>query len=136
MFAWKSEYVTGITFIDEQHKMLFDIANKAFDIYKNDLILDKYDRIMEVIEELEDYTKYHFGEEEKFMLNNKYKKFFSHKVQHDELINDLANMKLKEIDKNQDKALLEILNFVLEWIQNHILKTDLGMTVEIKKNLL
>lgn len=135
MFQWKNEYVTGIDFIDEQHKMLFEIAYKAYDIYKNDMILDKYDKIVEVIEELKEYTKYHFGEEEKFMLENKYKKFFSHKIQHDDLINDLDKMNLKDMDHNQDKALLDILNFVLEWIQNHILKTDLGMTAEIKKSL-
>lgn len=135
MFQWKDEYVTGVKFIDEQHKMLFEIAFKAFDIYKNELILDKYDRILEVVEELKEYTKYHFEQEEKFMLESKYKKFFSHKVQHDDLIKDLEKMNLKEIDQNQDKALLDILNFVLEWIQNHILKTDLGMTAELKEML-
>ncbi|MBL4933350.1 bacteriohemerythrin [Clostridium paridis] len=131
MFNWKDEYYTGVDFIDEQHKRLFEIAGMAYDVYKNDFIVDKFDRIVEIINELKDYTEYHFGEEEAFMIKNNYKKFLSHKVEHDDLMKDINGIDFSKIDKDQEKSLLDLINFVIDWIQNHILKVDLNMTKEV-----
>ena len=131
MFNWKDEYYTGVDFIDEQHKKLFEIAGRAYDVYKNDFIVDKFDRIVEIINELKDYTEYHFGQEEAFMMKNNYKKFLSHKVEHDDLMKDINGIDFSKIDKDQEKSLLDLINFVIDWIQNHILKVDLNMTKEV-----
>ncbi|MDD7795755.1 bacteriohemerythrin [Clostridium sp. 'White wine YQ'] len=131
MFNWKDEYYTGVDFIDEQHKRLFEIAGRAYDVYKNDFIMDKFDKIVEIIGELKDYTEYHFGQEEAFMMKNNYKKFLSHKVEHDDLMKDINGIDFNKIDKDQESSLLDLINFVVDWIQNHILKVDLNMTKEV-----
>ncbi|MDF2882228.1 MAG: hemerythrin-like metal-binding protein [Clostridiaceae bacterium] len=124
MITWKNDFLVGIDEIDEQHKKLFEIANKAYELLKNDFYVDKYDRIIAIIEELKDYTVFHFNFEEEYMMKINYKRFFTQKIQHDSFIKKINEMNLNEIDSNQDQSLLELLDFVVNWIGNHILIMD------------
>lgn len=134
MFEWRKEYETGIKIIDGQHKELFKIGNESYDLLKNDLIIDKYDKVLEILNKLLDYCEYHFSTEEKYLLDIGYKKFLSHKVQHEEFIKDLKNANLSKIDKNQDEYIMKVLEFFMKWISGHILSTDMDY-VKYKKNL-
>ena len=91
---------------------------------KNDFVTDKYDRIVDIIEELKDYAVYHFSFEEKYMASIKYRKLFSHKVIHDDFIAKINEVDLDNVDESQDEYLLGILDFVVQWIEQHILGTD------------
>lgn len=124
MIQWSEEYRLGLHSIDEQHKYLFAIANKAYELLKNDLRLDKYDQILEILDELTDYTAVHFKEEEQYMASINYPKLLSHKVQHADFIEKISNIDLNKVDNDQDKYLLDLLDFFAEWLLNHILKTD------------
>lgn len=44
---------------------------------------------------------------------------------HDRFINKIQNLDLEEIDENQQDAVLKLLNFIYNWITNHILGMDL-----------
>lgn len=121
---WKDEYLIGIKEIDEQHKKLFEIANSAYDLLKNNLYLDKYDRIVIILEELKSYTIFHFTAEENYMESIGYKRMFSQKVEHSKFIEKMNKINLDEIDKNQDEYIIGILEFVVNWIDSHILTTD------------
>lgn len=118
------KYMLGQRMIDDDHRELFRILEECFNIYGDKLIVDKYDKIMDVIEELKDYTEYHFNKEEEVMLNAKYNKFFSHKVQHIEFIKKLDEIDFKKIDIDQNEEVRGILNFILKWLEDHILYTD------------
>lgn len=124
MIQWKESYRIGVEEIDKQHQKLFEIANQAYDLLKNDMLVDKYDRIVSLIEELRDYTVYHFGYEENYMASINYKKRLSHKVIHDDFIAKINEVNLDNVDENQDQYLTEILDFVVQWIEQHILGTD------------
>jgi len=124
MIQWKDSYRLGIEEIDKQHQKLFEIANRAYDLLKNDMLVDKYDRIVSIIEELREYTIYHFGYEEKYMVSINYKKLLSHKVVHDDFIAKINEIDLDKVDESQDQYLAEILDFVVQWIEQHILGTD------------
>ena len=60
----KEEYYTGIPQIDAEHKRLFEIAESAYELRRNEFIPDKYDNIRDLLEELREYTKEHFKHEE------------------------------------------------------------------------
>lgn len=130
MIKWKDEYLIGIEQIDEQHKKLFEIAGKAYDLLNNDFYTDKYGKILEIIDELKEYTIFHFKSEEEYMLSIGYKRFLSQKVEHDEFINKISNIDFKVIDEDQDKYILKILEFILDWTSNHILQKDKLITEE------
>lgn len=124
MLKWKDDYLIGVESIDEQHEKLFEIAGRAFDLLKNDMCIDKYDRIVEILEELKNYAIYHFKSEEEYMLSIEYKRFISHKVEHDEFIEKVNNADLKKIDVDQDAYLMSLLEFIVNWTSDHILKND------------
>lgn len=124
MYEMKPEYYTGIKFVDEEHKKLFDIANTVYDLLIDDFIPDKYDYIMEVVNELKEYAQYHFTHEEQYMNEIRYRKFLSHKVEHDEFIEKINEYDADIIDEKQRESLLELLDFLTNWLVEHILKQD------------
>lgn len=124
MIKWKEEYALGIDHIDEQHEKLFEIAERAYELLNNDFITDKYDKIIEILGELKEYTIFHFKSEEKYMLGIRYKRFLSHKVEHERFINEINNINLNVIDLNQDEYVKGLLEFIVDWIDKHILNQD------------
>jgi len=130
MITWKDEYLLGIEHIDNQHKELFRIAGEIHELLKNELIIDKYDSIIKLLGELKDYTVFHFTSEEEYMASIGYRKLLSHKVEHNDFIEKINNVDLEKIDLDHEQYLLDILEFVLNWISNHILNTDRGYSVK------
>jgi hemerythrin len=124
MYEMKPEYYTGIGFIDEEHKKLFEIANTAYELLTNEFIPDKYDYIMEVVDELREYTKYHFDHEETYMNSIKYKRILSQKVSHDDFIEKINKYDSEIVDENQKESLLELLDFLTTWLVEHIYRQD------------
>lgn len=124
MVKWEEKYCLRVESIDEQHKELFQIANRIYDLLKNDLITDKYDHIVEIIEELKKYTVYHFKAEEEYMQSIGYKKFLSHKVAHNDFLEKMEGIDLDKIDNGHNEYLLGILDFVCVWLVEHIIKED------------
>ncbi len=124
MIKWSDDYLLGIDLIDEQHKELFRIAVDAYDLLKNDFYIDKYDRVVKLIGELKQYAVFHFETEEKYMMEIGYKKFFSHKVIHNEFVEEVNEIDLEKMDENQEEYLASIIQFVVDWIEQHILKMD------------
>ena len=124
MIEWKDEYALGIEEIDTQHKQLFEIADRIYALIQNNLVMDKYDGIVEIINELKEYTIYHFAAEEKYMESIGYKKIFSQKVAHKEFLQKMEEIDLDKIDNGQNEYLMETLDFVVEWLGQHILRED------------
>lgn len=124
MITWKDEYSIGVDSIDEQHKQLFVIANDIFDLMNNDLITDKYDQILAIINQLKDYTVEHFTAEEEYMVKSGYRKFFSHKILHTDFIEKINAVDLNQIDNGQNDYLRDIMSFVCDWLVQHILTED------------
>lgn len=124
MIKWKDEYSVGVEHIDDQHRKLFEIAGRAYDLLKDNLVLDKYDTIIAILEELKDYAVYHFNSEEQYMKEIGYRKLLSHKVMHDDFIEKVNGIDFNKVDENQNQYLLGTLDFVVNWIDGHILGQD------------
>ncbi|TCS80544.1 bacteriohemerythrin [Pectinatus cerevisiiphilus] len=123
-YEFTDDYLTGIEFIDQEHKKLFDIANEAYDLLTNNFINDKYDRILNLVVELREYTIIHFADEEKYMESIQYLHRFSHKIEHMKFVEKLNSINLEKIDANQKDSIIDLLGFLVEWLQNHIKKKD------------
>lgn len=124
MYEMKQEYFTGIDFIDEEHTKLFAIANEAHELLSNQFIPDKYDYIMKVINELKDYTRYHFNHEEEYMNSIGYRRILSQKVDHADFIEKINGFSSDSIDEDQKEALLKLVDFLNTWLVEHIMKRD------------
>lgn len=124
MLKWKDEYLIGVSLIDAQHKKLFELGNSALNLLNNNITLDKYHEIVQIIEDLFQYAKYHFKYEEEYMLKNNYRDYSDQKVEHDGFIKKLDSYNLAKLDQNQDKDIMELILFLFDWILEHILKKD------------
>ncbi len=124
MLKWNDNYLIGVEIIDNQHKELFRIATSADDLLKNEFYTDKYDKIVEIINELKDYTVIHFKTEEKYMLDIGYKRFLSHKAKHTDFIQSVNKINLENVDEQQDEYIASIIEFAVNWIVEHIYEND------------
>lgn len=123
MLKWKDNFSVKVSVLDDQHKELFNLGNKIYNALKTEKE-DKYDEIVRLLDELEEYTRYHFKTEEKLL--EKYGVVVSdeHKKEHEDFVIKLMEAKTRDLDSNQEKVLYGMLNFVADWITNHILNTD------------
>jgi hemerythrin-like metal-binding domain len=134
MYEFKEEFRTGIKEIDQEHQKLFEIADKAYTTLMDRFIPDKYDYIVEILNELKEYALTHFQHEEEYMMSINYKKLFSQKVEHQDFVDKIASYDLDKLDENQKDSIVEILDFLNSWLVNHILKSDklIGQATEQK----
>lgn len=118
------EYLTGIELVDAEHKELFHIVDKANQLVKSFDQLSGYDSIIQILNELKDYTKEHFADEEEYMESINYEGLGAQRRAHEAFIDKLENINLDQIDENPQEYLQELLEFLLGWLINHILHTD------------
>lgn len=126
-FAFTDDYITGVHPIDTQHKQLFAIIKEANDLISEDLLHDKYDKIMEILDRLQNYTREHFSDEEEYMKEIGYPKLEEQMRAHEAFIDKLVHIDVNEldaIDENQQDYLIRLIDFLLTWLSNHILKAD------------
>jgi len=124
MYEFKEEYVTGIASVDTEHKRLFEIADEAYHLTKEEFLVDKYDQVRHILGELKEYALQHFEHEEAYMESINYKHMFIQKVQHDQFREKINDMNLEHLDENTDSMLEEILEYLTNWLINHILEHD------------
>jgi hemerythrin len=129
-FAFNDEYRTGIALVDEEHRRLFEIIEQANDLIQEQLLHDKYDEIVSVITQLREYTELHFADEEAYMERIGYEGITSQRHAHRSFVEKLEVIDLEVMDDNQQAYLEELVDFLLEWLINHILKMDKKIPVQ------
>jgi len=120
LLTWSSVFSVGVKDIDDQHKKLVDLANQLNDAMRAG---HGKDVLGKVLNELVDYTVYHFGFEEKLMDKHQYPNQAAHKEEHKKLVQEVAAFKGK-FDKGDAALTSEIMNFLRDWLTKHILQTD------------
>ena len=126
-FVFTAKYYTGIELVDREHRKLFEIIGEVNALIHNDLLHDKYDEIVRLLDELREYTKFHFEDEEAYMQKINSPMLEAQKRTHQAFVDKLMSIdldKLEEIDDNQQEYLHELIEFLGGWLINHILKMD------------
>ncbi len=85
---WSDEYNLGIKGIDFQHKKLFDLVNRLYDL---DDSSSKED-LRVILYEFSDYVKTHFSDEEAYMESINYPELEKHKLIHQHIVETLINL--------------------------------------------
>ena len=127
MVKWNIGFMIGIHAMDENHRLLVQLLNEAYDEFVMGINIEE-----EFIEGLVKCIARGFDYEENFMLTSSYPKFAEHKAEH-----DIFTTRLLDIRKNyrQDATTsIQILMFLNNWIIHHIRQSDaqLGNFVEVQ----
>lgn len=118
------EYLTGITLIDEEHRELFRIVEKAHHIVKSYSVADSYDEVVQILNELKGYAAEHFQDEEEYMASICYDGLEAQKRAHASFVEKLESMDFDKIDSDPQQYMESLIEFLLGWLVQHILYTD------------
>ncbi|MFH0878374.1 MAG: bacteriohemerythrin [Lentisphaerota bacterium] len=117
---WTDQLSVNIRQIDDQHKKLVSIINTLFDAMSQGKAKDVLGK---VFNELIQYTKTHFQNEERMMQQYSYPDFAAHKKEHDDLTKTAMDLQDK-FTKGAVSLSIETSNFLKAWLTKHILGTD------------
>ncbi len=128
MYRMKPEYCTGVDFIDKEHTRLFELADETYELLHDSFLEYKTDRIISLVSELIDYTRTHFTHEEAYQKSIAYPYIAEHAAQHRQFEDSLAEIDLDSLSDDfeaQNETIENILEFLINWLINHILKVDM-----------
>lgn len=130
-----SEYKTGIPLLDEQHGQLFRLTDQAQTLLKDENMLYKFDNLRDILKGIRAYTLSHFADEEAFMIKASYARLSEHQALHQKFLDNLTRIDEEAASISlgtQDSILIELLDYLTEWLQQHILLIDKEMVKEIE----
>jgi hemerythrin len=123
-FEWKDRYSLNVGEVDRQHKKLFELGGRIYDLSRQSGDNDYYDEIVRLLEELLDYTEYHFKFEESLMTEYKFPFLKEHAKEHLYFVAKIKSISHWDIDAEQRQTLQEMVDFLSEWISSHIILED------------
>lgn len=133
MYEMKDEYLLGIEFLDAEHKQLFGLTEEAYQLLKNDNMLFKDEDLEAILKGIQDYMFKHFADEEQYMESIGYTGLEDHIAQHAhfrEKINAFFAHAENISLRTQDEMILELLDYLADWLQKHICAEDRKYVIE------
>ncbi len=119
---WNPSLAVGVDMIDEQHKKWFEMADHLFEAGRN---RKAGEFIVQMFLFLEDYTKKHFSDEERYMQSVKYPEYEAQKAMHADFIKRLTALKAEfDTSGGNIAVIMDANQMVLNWLTNHISKQD------------
>ncbi len=130
MIEWNDKYSANISLIDEQHKKLFEIINKAIIVKKHRNVTKN---VLGILDEMTEYALKHFETEERYMKDFNFPEYQAHRNEHIDFTNNSIDYKNRVIG-GDFQILNEILEYLKQWLVNHIQVTDKKYIDCFKKN--
>lgn len=123
IFTWLPEFSVNVKEIDEQHKQLVTIMNTLFNSITNDI---DEKTIKDIINQIVAFAQFHFATEEKYFDQFNYKNAAEHKAQHKELRTHVSNFieNSSRVNKSTKQVALELLDYLQDWLNEHLLFAD------------
>lgn len=123
MLNWTKSLEVGNITIDGQHEKLVDLLNQLYDAMRHQ---QSKTEITPILKELKDYTVDHFEAEQKLFMASDYPLVDEHLAMHKEFVDKLAGWE-KESAEGKLMLSVDVLNFLTDWLLNHIRQTDKKM---------
>ena len=138
--AWSDRYNVGVDIIDREHKKLFRILNKLFDIGQ----MEEKSRwvCQEAVKYFKDHAIQHFQDEEGYMISIDYAGLEMHKRIHDNFRDITLPALEKELEQKNysENAIDHFLGVCAGWLIGHTLTEDQaimsGETIKQWENLM
>ena len=123
MALWNQNLSTGIEGIDTEHQKLFQIMNRFGEACDDGV---GSSLVIEILDELIDYTVSHFNNEERQLEKKNYALLDKHKKVHQDLKNEVLAYRKEAMGCDDLNSLGDdIVVFLEEWLISHIMKMDI-----------
>ncbi len=112
--------LTHVRTMDDQHRKLVDMLNDL-----NSAVLEglSKQKVLHILDGLADYAVEHFREEEAMMRQTKYPDYDAHIQIHKVFVDKVVQTKA-DFEQGRGMVASEIVRFLVDWLINHIGKTD------------
>jgi len=119
---WSDSLSVGVDEIDDQHKSLVSMLNELHDaVTSGNASVD----LPAVIEKMKGYAMEHFATEERHMKRKNYPDLLDHMSEHAFFVSKVKDF--TAVDPEQADMLPEVMDFLKEWLVDHILNIDAKM---------
>nr|WP_312578186.1 bacteriohemerythrin [Sedimentibacter sp.] len=120
--VWTQNLAVGVELIDQQHKTWFEKADQLFEAGKQG---KSKEYIVKMFDFLDEYTKTHFRDEEKYMLSINYPEYNVQKQLHTGFISKLADLRKEyETSGANISVIINANQMILDWLVKHISMQD------------
>lgn len=120
LLEWNGDFSVNIKQFDNQHKKIVNLINELHTAMlhaKGKEVLGK------ILNDLSDYTVFHFSSEEKIMQEYNYPGYVMHKAEHDKLTKQVAEL-VENYKSGKQLISQEVMNFLKKWLVEHIAGSD------------
>lgn len=128
LIQWNSTLSVNITQIDNQHMKLVELVNTLHDRMKEG---KGKAALSGILNELTNYTVYHFKTEEDLFRKYNYPQTDAHLKEHDALVQQVVKLKA-DFDNGKSVLTLDVMNFLKDWLTLHIMGDDKAYTPFLK----
>jgi putative two-component system response regulator len=122
---WHDSFSVGVRIIDDQHQQLFALINELIDainMHQQGKVIDR------ILDSVHAYTEMHFRTEEELFKIHPH--FSEHCTLHGNFSERMRKLKF-DFAHNKAEAAAVLLRELGNWLQNHILKTDIAFFSEL-----
>jgi methyl-accepting chemotaxis protein/hemerythrin len=120
IMQWSDDLSVNIREIDEQHLGLINLINKLHSAMRSGKGLEA---TAKVLEELKDYTVFHFSSEEALFEEHGYAGMLNHVSHHKKFVDTVLEFESK-ILSGKSSVTMEVMNFLKDWLLKHIKGVD------------
>ncbi len=120
IIKWEDKMSVKVKEIDEQHKKLVNMINE---LHEAMLERKSKEALGKIIDGLIEYTDIHFKTEEKYFDKFGYPEADAHKKEHRDFVKKVVDFK-KGYDEGKLLLSLDVMNFLKDWLVNHIMGSD------------
>lgn len=128
LMPWTDKLSLGIDKIDDQHKELVGLVNQLHRAMKRQVGAREAEA---VLAKLAEYTVYHFGFEEQLFDKYGYPQTGPHKKAHCDLIAAVTDFQ-KNLQAGKAGLSMELMDFLNQWLKEHIMKTDRAYVTHLR----
>ncbi len=127
---WNDNFSVNVEEIDIQHREMLRIINRLLETLSD----EKSNEIVEdTLNKLTDYTMTHFKTEEDYFDQFNYSRSSAHKEEHRGFAKQILEFK-KKFKEGRESLHLEVTNFLMNWLLNHLLISDKEYTECFNEN--
>ena len=120
LINWNDSLSVKVEEIDQQHKKLIAMINELNDAMRAGKGKDVLGKI---VDSLISYTATHFKTEEKYFAQFGYPDTDNHKQEHVAFVKKVTDFK-DGFEKKKLSLTIEVMDFLSDWLKNHIMGTD------------
>lgn len=133
ILTWNDQLLVGIDSVDRQHLHLVDLINRLDEVVA---LGEDQQTIVDTVNELIDYSVYHFRHEEELMQKAGFNPnmFAKHRQQHQDFVDKMQSV---QTEMRNDVTIIskDLLDFLVDWLCHHTLNTDKLMAISLNQGI-